>query len=219
MNKIVLIYFLPVFLLASFGVCGQYKKFPDGVYKSFDQLQHATPAYNVPLILMENGNRKTASENEYYLRSGIDSIDKGYIKNSIYAYVKEGFVYLNCYIFGLCKGYALCETSGRYFTFYAARPCKEVTQDAISRDAMMGATALLGGVLLISEENPIEKPVYALDMDSGKVSVLNVDFLKNRLAQYHDLKEKYNNENFPYRDGVMLRYVEMLNNRIKEERE
>src|SRR5438105_527260 len=121
-----------LFLLTNISF-GQMNKFPSGVYLSLQQFKKQTPAYDVNLRVIQrtSGDIFMSGGNDYKLESDIDSISKKYIKKTIFAYVKNDSIFLNCFQHKLQIWYAICLTAGNFVAFKACMTNHEATNVAV----------------------------------------------------------------------------------------
>lgn len=180
---------------------GQTSKFPSGVYLNLEQLKTQTPAYDVDLKVID----RTSSDitlyggNDYRLESEIDSLNKKYIRTSIFAYVKNDSIFLNGFQHNLQTWYALSLTSGNFLAFKACITNKKANNIAILGGAI-GAGIAAGNRIL-----------YVLSLRTGNVRELTKEYLSERLKGYPTLLDNYNNEKKPESEEILIQYVNSLN--------
>ena len=196
-------YSLIAFIISLFvfsGTMAQMNKFPNGIYLSLEQLKNQTPVYDVNLEIIKrfSGDIAMIGGNDYKLESPNDSIEKKYIKKTIYAYVKGDSILLNCFPHKLQIWYARALTSGNFLVFKACMTNKEATGVAIFGGVIGGAIA--SG----------KRYLNVLSLRTGNVRELTKEYLIERLKDKQDLLDQYNLENENDLEEVMIRYVQLL---------
>jgi hypothetical protein len=188
-------------LLLSCSIFAQMHKFPNGVYLTKDQLKNQTPAYDINLrvSLRSAGDLFWSGGNDYKLESDIDSLNNKYIRNMIFAYVKNDSIYLNCHQLNLKSGYSLCLTSGNFLAFHATMTNKEYTKAALLGGAIGAAIASDGSHLKI------------LSLRTGNVKPLTKAYLNERIKDHPDLLSAYKDEHEPESEETIIKYVNFLN--------
>jgi hypothetical protein len=179
----------------------QMNKFPNGIYLTLEQLRNQTPAFNADLkiILRTSGDIFMSGGNDYKLESEIDTIDKKYIKQKIYAYVKNDSVLINCFQHKLQIWYALTITSGNFLAFKACM----TNSDAMTVGILTGA---IGAGVTAGK-----RYLNVLSLRTGNVRELTKTYMIKRLEEQPDLLQQYNKEVAPDSEATLIRYVNLLN--------
>ena len=200
----VLILILNTILLIN-GAFAQMNKFPSGVYLSLEQLKNQTPAYNVDLSVYSRSKSEIAwsGGNDFDIDSEIDSITNKYIKKSIYAYVRNDSIFLNCYPHKLQWGFAHSLTSGNFLVFNSSMSTNKAN-----------TTAILGGALGagLTANN---RYLTVLSLRTGNARSLSKAYILERLKDHPDLLSQFNNESEPKTpeesETLLIRYINLLN--------
>lgn len=194
--------YLTLILILLMNLCfGQMNKFPSGVYLNLEQLKTQTPAYDVSLNIIDRTTSGIVltGGSDYKLESEIDSINKKYIKTSIFAYAKNDSIFLNGDQHDLQTWYSLSLTSGNFLAFKAGITDKEA-----------GNVAFLTGAIGSGIASSIRK-LYVLSLRTGNVRKLTKEYLIERLKGYPTLLNTYNNEIEQESEEVLLKYINSLN--------
>jgi hypothetical protein len=183
---------------------GQKSSLPDGLYLSHEQLKNKTPEYNVDLsvIRRSSGDIAMVGGNEFKLESTIDTITKKFLKNSVYSYVKDSILYINCLKFKLQWWYAKGLTNGRYILFRSAMPASKATNYAVFGGA-------IGGLIASSQ-----KYLNILDLTTGKVELVSDQTLSEIVKGKKEVEELYQKEteNSRKNEETIFNYINLMNN-------
>jgi len=179
--------------------------FPEGVYLNFEQLKNKTPAFNADLEIEQRTFSQVAMNggNEFKLIAKNDSLKESFIKNKIYCYVKNDSIFLNGKPNGYQQWFALTLTSGNFLVFKSGM--------AISNYNGMGGA--IGGGISAAEASK-KKYRYVLSLRTGNIKDFNQEYLVARLNEVPELLEKYNQEKNKDTEPVMIRYMQLLNEKI-----
>lgn len=198
-----LIFALLVLNCQTLKIQAQKSTLPEGVYLNNEQLKNRTPAYKASIDVLERtlGDIAMIGGNQFKLESNIDSLSKKYLKNNVYAYVKDSVLYLNCFQFRLQWWYAKGLTDGRYVLFRSAMPAGKS-----NNYNMFGA---IGGLIASSQ-----KYLNILDISTGKVGLVSDRILTEIVSEKKEVEEKYKLETEEAKNSeeVILKYINLLNN-------
>jgi len=189
-------------LFSSIISFGQTSNFPDGVYLNLEQFKTRTPAYVADLEISKrtSGDIFMMGGNDYKIKSTIDSIDKKYITQKIFAYVKNDSIYLNCVPHKLQTWYALCNgAKGNYITFSACMSLDKARSIALYSGGLGAGMAAK------------KRYLYVLNLSIGEVTVLTDKTMLVLLKDKPEILSKYENENDRNSEQVMLEYIKQLN--------
>jgi len=187
----------------------QLPAFPPGVYLNIEQLKSQTPAYQADfqIIRRTSGDIGFNGGNDYEIVSGIDSLEKKFIKKQMYAYVKNDSLYLNCIHHKLSTWYALCTNHGNYLLFKGSMSNEKSNEEVSPYSAMFGA---IGGGIAAS--NAAKKRfLYAFSLRSGNARLLTKEYLLARLQDNKELLEQYQGEKEQASEEVLIKYINKLN--------
>jgi hypothetical protein len=175
-------------------------KFPNGVYLTHEQFKNRTPAFNTELktIIRSSEEIFWRGGNLFKFESKNDSLKNEYVKNRIYAYVKNDSVYINCKHHGLQNWYALAITFGNFV----------VLKSAVKSDVAFTA-ALIGPIssTLVSGNDHL----HVLNLRSGKCKELNKAYIKAALKAFPELLVKFEQEKKQNSMVVLVEYINLLN--------
>lgn len=176
-------------------------KFPDGVYLTHDQFKNRTPAFNTELktIIRTSGEIFMIGGNLYKFESKNDSLNKDFIKNKIYAYVKNDSVFVNGKHHKLQSWYALAVTYGNFVVVSSG------VKDGKAIGAAM-AGGLIGSALVSGNDH-----LFVISLRTGNCRELDVAYLKGRLKEHPGLLEEYENEEDQKSQQVLIKYINKLN--------
>lgn len=191
-----------IILFSSIISFGQTSSFPDGVYLNLNQFRNRTPAYNTNLMVIKrsSGDIFMVGGNDYKIKSTTDSINKKYITQKIFAYVKNDSIFLNCVPYALQTWFALCnETKGNYITFKA---CMSLA--AAQKIAMYG-----GGIG--SGVAAKKRILYGLNLTTNEILELSGQnmwiFLKDKPVLLSNFKMEPDQDS----EQVLMKYIDLLN--------
>jgi len=198
----------------SIGSCSfaQYFGFPDGVYLTHEQFRSKTPAFNTELktIVRSSTEIFVNGGNLYKFESVSDSLDSDYIKNKIYAYVKNDSVFINCKHQKLQSWYVLAISFGNFVTFYSCVSTGKMILNSVGIGAIGGG---LGGAIMASNSNGYHD-WHVLSLRTGNSRVLNKDYIKRRLKEHPDLLYEFEQEKLQKYQNyieILLKYIDKLN--------
>jgi hypothetical protein len=185
------------------------EKFPAGVYMTIEQLKNKTPQFNIDLnvIRRTQGDIGFNGGNDYEITSSVDSIKKKFIKKSVYAYVKNDSLFLNCIHQGLSTWYAYCQTKGNFLAFSGGMSDSKALSEAAPYGFMFGA---IGGGIAAANASK-KRFLYVLSLRTGNVRSLTKVYMTERLKEHQTLLEQYNTEVSPDSANVLVKYTNLLN--------
>ena len=202
---------LYVFILSAFAITAfsQEQKFPSGVYLTLDQLRKKTPAFDVNLqvIRRTEGDIGFNGGNDYEIKSSIDSLNKKFIKKTMFAYVKNDSLFLNGFHHKLSTWYALCQTQGNFLAFKGCMSNDKNSAEVVPYGIMFGAIG--GGIAGASAAK--KRFLYVLSLRTGNVRPLKKEYISERLKENKDLLEAFNKEGEKVSDSVLVNYIALLN--------
>ena len=179
----------------------QMEKFPNGVYLTLEQFKNQKPSFNTNLQII----KRTSSDifmlggNDYKIESNNDTINAKFTKKTIFAYVKNDSIFLNCFKYKLQFWYALCLTSGNFLVF---KSC--MTNNDASNLAVIG-----GGIASGVMAN--KRYLNVLSLRTGNVKNLSKEYLIERLKENPKLSEQYKNEKEQESELTLIKYLNLLN--------
>ena len=187
----------------------QTQKLPSGVYLNLEQLKNRTPAFdaNLQVTRRTEGDIGFNGGNDYEIKSDIDSINKKFIKKTIYAYVKNDSLFINCIHHKLSTWYALCITQGTFIAFKGSMSNEKAGSEVAPYAVFFGA---IGGG--IAGANAAKKRfLYVLSLRTGKAKLLKKEYLAERLKENQNLLDQYNSEREQESDSTLIKYIGLLN--------
>jgi hypothetical protein len=202
-------YFILILTFISINCIAQNLKFPAGVYLNLEQLKNKTPAFdaNLHIIQRTQGDIGFNGGNDYEIASNIDSIDKKFIKKTIFAYVKNDSVFLNCIHHKLSTWYALGLTQGTFIAFKGAMSNEKAGEQVGSYGALFGA---IGGG--IAGSNAAKKRfLYVFSLRTGNVKLLKKEYVIERLKENQNLLDQFNAEKDQNSDSTLIKYIGLIN--------
>jgi hypothetical protein len=208
MKKILVVMLL---INCSVNCFSQEHKFPDGVYLNIEQLKQRTPAFNADLQVIHRtqGDIGFNGGNDYELKSDVDSLDKKYIKKTIYAYVKKDSLFINGIQHQIGTWYALCLTHGIFLTFKGAMSDKNMNEVSSSGVAFGAIGGAIGGASAAKK-----RFLYVFSLRTGNVRPLKKEYLTERLKDDATLSDQFNKEKDPDSDSTLVKYINLLNEKI-----
>ena len=199
--------YILLFIFFAYNSHAQIKKFPNGIYLNAEQLKNATPEFDADLHVVQrtSGGKMLVGGNDYKLESDVDSLNRKYIRKTIFAYVRKDSIFLNCLDYKLGGGYALTLTKGNFLAFRS-----ELTDSKAVPLAVFGGA--VGGAIAGSSQS-----LYVLSLRTGNVRLLSKEYLIERLKENQMLLDQYNKIPKKQKEAeeILLKYISSLNEEIK----
>jgi hypothetical protein len=177
---------------------------PNGLYLTIEQLKNKAPVYDIDLTVLKrsSGDIAMVGGNEFKIESTIDSITKKFLKNTVYAYVKDSIIYLNCLQFKLQWWYAKGLTNGRYILFRSAMPASKAKNYAI-----FGGS--IGGLIASSQ-----KYLNILDVSTGIVRLVTDMSMSEIVKDKKEVEDMYlkESDDSKKKEETIIKYINLLNN-------
>lgn len=196
-----------IFVLFTNVCLAQINKFQNGVYMNLEQFQKQKPEFNIDLNVIKRSSNDIFmfGGNDYIIESGKDSLSKGYIMNSLFAYIKNDSIFLNCNQYNLHSWYSLCLTKGNFIAFKACvKNDPTISEPVIEKGIEAGVYAM-------------HRYLHVMSLRTGNVRVLTKEYLIERLKEFPDLLERYKGENKQESEEILLKYVNSLNQLVSTE--
>ena len=201
--------FLLTLIFFTSNCVAQSQRFPSGIYLTLEQLKNKSPAFdaNFQVIRRTQGDIGFNGGNDYEITSDIDSLSKRYIKKTIYAYVKNDSLFLNCVHHKLSTWYALSLTQGTFIAFKGAMSNANASEEVAPYGVLFGAIG--GGIAGASAAK--KRFLYVLSLRTGNARLLDKDYLAARLKENQILLEQFNKETDQSSDSTLIKYIGLLN--------
>lgn len=201
MNRNIIIVILSIFSVSGLAQ----SKFPNGVYENIDQLRNGTPGFNANYRIIHRAEADIVLNGggDYEAKSDNDSTNKKFIKETVYAYVKNDSLYINCFYHHSDAGYALCLSQGAFLAF------KGIMSEGNSEEEVIpqrSADKKLAGTHVAKKRS-----LYVLSLRTGNVRPLNKHYLRERLKEDENLLYKFNGEPNPDSESTLIKYAGLLN--------
>jgi hypothetical protein len=200
----ILFTFILLNLILSNSLRSQKSVIPNGLYLTIEQLKNKAPVYDIDLTVLKrsSGDIAMVGGNEFKIESTIDSITKKFLKNTVYAYVKDSIIYLNCLQFKLQWWYAKGLTNGRYILFRSAMPASKAKNYAI-----FGGS--IGGLIASSQ-----KYLNILDVSTGIVRLVTDMSMSEIVKDKKEVEDMYlkESDDSKKKEETIIKYINLLNN-------
>ncbi len=196
----------------------RYDKFPDGVYLNFEQFRTKTPAFTADMGITQISpdNSSPSKRNIYTLKFKGDAYSDKFIFEEMYSFVKGDSIFMNSHPPNRAIMFSLCLAKGRFLTY---RSGKYSLEHQMLMTTAGVAAGLIGEVIVMLTTADMAKydfPLHTLSMRTGELYPLDKDFLLERLAGDSALLEGYTKEPKPKADETLLKYINLINDRLNK---
>lgn len=209
MKKILLTFSVLFFAMIGFA---QGQAYPKGVYMSFDEIKARTPSVQMDLNVQKRtkGDIFMNGGNDYKLTTEDKSVKRSFLRKKMLGYSDGDTLYLNCLKLKTQPWYAKIIEGGKYLIFRAgvlknSKIHKQQQQDEEIADMLGG----FGGLHAASAAKL--RFVYAFDLDSNKLIMIDSNSLKALLKSNTDLLESYQKEPHQKNQEIQIKYLQLLN--------
>ncbi len=187
-NNVKQIIFVLFAVIALYCNANAQQPFPQGLYMSLDEIRQHQPSVTTSLDVVKRSSFdiKMNGGNDYKIESSDKSWKKN-IKKKAWAYSDGDTLYINCRMVKAQPWYAKVLEPGKYLIFDAAyaKHTQEYRND-VAKSATVGYMfGLLGGFIYAASSTP-GRLHYALDVKTGLLYVINLDFIFGRLSTEED---------------------------------
>ncbi len=197
MNQLILSIFIT---LIPFWVFAQQKSLPKGCYMNLKEVNNKQPSGYCSLKLLERG--KTGDKfpvfitNDYMFTSPF--MKKKVIKKKIFAVVKDGEIYVNCFRLKLLEGYAKVIDKGKYWIFEGSLSNKEI-------GTISALTGLLGGLSANKR-----RVLYLFDVNTSELLKAIPKNMK-KILKDEELYQKYKSSKTKRENSTILEFLKVIN--------
>ena len=188
--------------------------FPPGGYRNFEDLRNHQPSVHAVFqaVARTTDDLKMMGGNDYYIKSESEGITKDLIQKDLYAVSTSDTLYLNTSVHMLPAGYSKSLTEGRFLAFRSGFRDKKKGR-VMSAAMAMGLTGALIASLSKAKSG-IERFLLAMDVSTGKLTLLDRNFLLSILKPYPDLEYQYALEQEQSNEKTLLKYVQMVDKKV-----
>jgi hypothetical protein len=213
------ILFAIILLAISVQAFGQ-DSIPAGGYLNLNEYKNRSPKYSdtFTLIRRTTGDIKAWGGNDYKVESSEEQITKKILKNEIWGIQKGDTLYLNALPITGLGWYSKVEISGRYSILHPAYPINgKIIKELGLDDPQSGLTYMfgaIGGAIQGAKIAMMRIPLI-YDMETNEKMLLTEKNVIKILENYPNIKSKFNQETTKPSEGLLTKYLEMINEQSK----
>jgi len=191
-------------------IYSQYDSIKEGAYRNIVDFHKGKTILDSGFILIEKYNKKIPN---FYKIEFSDELydDNSSLIKSIFLIYSDNQLYINLARMHMINGYVRIEKIEKY-CYFRGRPMKTLDQESRTNNSsiLFGLSGALITQDAISKENK-DKVDYVLNLESGMINLLTVDYLGLILSPYPELLFNYNNEATKESIETRLKYLKMIN--------